>query len=81
VIAGSVLVGVVLDYAGINAVKMLFWSAVLNGVLAPPLVVLVVMLTSDRRVMGDRVNGIVMKSLGWLCAGVMAAAALAMFVL
>jgi hypothetical protein len=31
--------------------------------------------------MGDRVNGIVMKSLGWLCAGVMAAAALAMFVL
>jgi Mn2+/Fe2+ NRAMP family transporter len=81
VIAGSVLVGLALDYAGINAVKMLFWSAVLNGVLAPPLVVLVVLLTSDRKVMGERANGIVMKSLGWLCAVVMTAAALAMFLL
>jgi NRAMP (natural resistance-associated macrophage protein)-like metal ion transporter len=81
VIAGSVLVGLALDYAGLNAVKMLFWSAVLNGVLAPPLVVLVVMLTSDRKVMGDRVNGPLAKTLGWLCAAVMTAAAVAMFLL
>jgi len=81
VIAGSVLVGLALDYAGINAVKMLFWSAVLNGLLAPPLVVLVVLLTSDRQVMGERANGIVMKRLGWLCAVVMSGAAVAMFLL
>ncbi len=48
--------GVALDYAGLNAVKMLFWSAVLNGVLAPPLVILVVLLKRDRKAMGDRVE-------------------------
>ncbi len=41
VIAGAMVVGLALNFAGLNAVKMLFWSAILNGVLAPPLVVLV----------------------------------------
>ena len=69
VIAVSVLVGLALDYTGINAVKMLFWSAVLNGALtAPPLVVLVVLLTGDKKVMGERTNSGGMKILGWLCA-------------
>jgi NRAMP (natural resistance-associated macrophage protein)-like metal ion transporter len=81
VIAVSVVVGLVLDYTGINAVKMLFWSAVLNGVLAPPLVILVVLLTSDQKVMGNRTNSRGMQGLGWLCAAVMTAAALALLVL
>lgn len=81
VIAVAMAIGLALNFAGLNAVKMLFWSAVLNGVLAPPLVVLVVMLTSDRRVMGQRVNSSRMKVLGWVCAGVMSAAALALLVI
>ncbi len=80
VIGGAMVVGLALDFAGLNPVKMLFWSAVLNGVLAPPLVVLVVMLTSDHKVMGSRVNSPIMKGLGWLCAAVMAAAAVGMFI-
>jgi Mn2+/Fe2+ NRAMP family transporter len=79
VIAGAVLIGLALDFAGINAVKMLFWSAVLNGVLAPPLVVLVVLLTSDRQVMGKHTNSPLMRVLGWACALLMAAAALSLF--
>ena len=75
VIGISVLVGLGLDFARLNAVKMLFWSAVLNGMLAPPLVVLVVLLTSDRKVMGKRTNGFAMRALGWSCALVMTAAA------
>ncbi len=81
VIAVAMLIGLALDFAGLNAVKMLFWSAVLNGVLAPPLVVLVVMLTSDQRVMGKRVNSAWMRWLGWICAGAMGVAAVAMFAL
>jgi len=81
VMAGSMAVGLALDFAGLNAVKMLFWSAVVNGVLAPPLVVLVVMLTSDKKVMGKRTNSRGAAVLGWICAAVMSAAALAMFVL
>ena len=78
VIAVGMLVGASLDYAGLNAVAMLFWSAVLNGVLAPPLVVLVVLLTSRRDVMGARLNPVWLKILGWVTAVVMAAAAGAM---
>jgi len=76
VIAVAMAVGLGLNYAGLNAVKMLFWSAVLNGLLAPPLVVLVVLLTSDKTVMGKRANSPMAQALGWVCAGVMTAAAL-----
>jgi Mn2+/Fe2+ NRAMP family transporter len=79
VIAAGLLLGLVLDYAGINAVAMLFWSAVLNGVLAPPLIVIVLLLTSSRRIMGSRLNPLWLKVLGWITVAVMTAASLAMF--
>jgi Mn2+/Fe2+ NRAMP family transporter len=74
------VVGLALDYAGLNAVKMLFWSAILNGLLAPPLVILVVLLTSDKRVMLGRVNSRSAKVLGWICAAMMSAAAMGLLV-
>ena len=79
VLTVAVVLGVCLDYAGLNAVKMLFWSAVVNGVLAPPLVVLVVLLTSDRGVMGEHTNPPLLRALGWITAAVMLAAEVAMF--
>jgi NRAMP (natural resistance-associated macrophage protein)-like metal ion transporter len=80
VLAIAILVGLTLDFAGLNAVKMLFWSAVLNGLLAPPLVIMVVLLTSDRRVMGARVNSRGMQALGWICALIMSTAAIALLI-
>ena len=80
VIGISILVGLAFDFAGLNAVKMLFWSAILNGLLAPPLVIMIVLLTSDRKVMGNRINSGGMQALGWICALVMTAAALALMV-
>jgi len=80
VLAIAMVVGVALARLGLDAVKMLFWSAVANGVLAPPLIVLVVLLTTDPTVMGDRVNPPLLKWLGWLAAAVMTAAAIGMFV-
>ena len=73
------LLGLVLNYTHFDAMAMLFWSAVVNGVLAPPLIVLVVLLTSDRKVMGDRVNSALLRGLGWATASVMALAAVGMF--
>jgi NRAMP (natural resistance-associated macrophage protein)-like metal ion transporter len=78
VLAVAVILGVALDFVGLNAVKMLFWSAVANGVLAPPLIVLVVLLTSDASVMGSRVSPPLLKWVGWLTAAVMTVAAIAM---
>jgi Mn2+/Fe2+ NRAMP family transporter len=80
VLAVAVLVGTGLDYLGLDAVKMLFWSAVVNGVLAPPLLFLVVLLTSSPEVMGDHVNSPALRWLGWIAGVVMSVAAVAMFV-
>jgi Mn2+/Fe2+ NRAMP family transporter len=80
VLGAAMALGLALCYAGLDAVRMLFWAAVANGVLAPPLIVLVVLLTNDRGVMGDRVNPPLLRWLGWITAAVMSAAAIAMFI-
>jgi NRAMP (natural resistance-associated macrophage protein)-like metal ion transporter len=80
VIAISIVVGLAFDFAGLNAVKMLFWSAILNGLLAPPLVIIVVLLTSDQKVMGNRTNSRGMQLLGWSCATIMSAAAIGLLI-
>jgi NRAMP (natural resistance-associated macrophage protein)-like metal ion transporter len=80
VIGVGLALGLALGYAGFNAVSMLFWSAVLNGVLAPPLIVIVLLLTSNPEVMGARVNPRWLTVLGWTTVGVMTLASIAMFV-
>jgi NRAMP (natural resistance-associated macrophage protein)-like metal ion transporter len=79
VVAVSMLLGLVLDFIGFNAVKMLFYSAVLNGVLAPPLIVLVVLLTCKPEIMGTRVSSRPLRYLGWVTALIMSVAAIGMF--
>jgi NRAMP (natural resistance-associated macrophage protein)-like metal ion transporter len=80
VIAASTLVGVFIDFAGINPIKALFWTAVINGVVAPPLLIVVMLVSNNKRVMGSRTNGLVTNIIGWLAAVVMFAAAIGMFV-
>lgn len=79
VLGCAMVLGLLMNYLHFQAVAMLFWSAVVNGVLAPPLIVLVVLASSDRKVMGDRVSSRMLRTLGWATAGVMALAAVAMF--
>jgi len=78
VLAMAMIGGLAIDFVGLDAVKMLFWSAVINGALAPPLILLVVLLTSNRRVMGGRVNSPLLRLSGWLTFVVMTAATLGM---
>jgi Mn2+/Fe2+ NRAMP family transporter len=59
---------------------MLFWSAVLNGALAPPLILLIILLTSDVSVMGDRVNPPWLRILGWITFALMGTATVGMLV-
>jgi Mn2+/Fe2+ NRAMP family transporter len=78
VMAVAMALGLALNYLGFNAVKMLFWSAVINGLLAPPLILLVILLTSSPKVMGSRVNSPGLRLLGWATLLVMIAAAMGM---
>src|SRR6266404_157347 len=80
VVAVAMALGLVLNFAGFNAVKMLFWSAVINGLLAPPLILLVILLTSSHKVMGKTVNPPLLSYLGWATFAVMTAAAAGMII-
>ncbi|HJZ67904.1 MAG TPA: divalent metal cation transporter [Blastocatellia bacterium] len=80
VLATAVVIGLALDFLRVNAVKMLFYAAVVNGVLAPPLIVLVALVTSDEKVMGSRTNPWPLKWAGWVTALVMIAATIAMII-
>jgi NRAMP (natural resistance-associated macrophage protein)-like metal ion transporter len=80
VFAGAVVAGMALNLGGTNPIRMLFLSAVLNGLLAPPLLVLVMLVGNNKAIMGTRVNGPWLNALGWLATAVMFAAAIGFFV-
>lgn len=78
VLGASVLLGLLLNYLNVNPIRALFWAAVVNGVLAPPLVVVVTLLTSDPQVMEGRTNSPLLRILGWVTAALMGVAAVAL---
>jgi Mn2+/Fe2+ NRAMP family transporter len=80
VIAVSVLAGLLIQYSPISPMKALFWSAVINGVVAVPLMVVIILLVSKKSVMGAFTMGRSTIILGWTATVVMAAAAVRMFI-
>lgn len=75
-IAGCILLGYLLNFVHtLSPVKALLYSAALNGIIAPPLVVVLLFICNNKRIMKDRVNGRVSNVLGWLTVLFMGAAA------
>ena len=71
--------GILLNFPALDPIKALFWSAVINGVTAVPIMGMIMLLASRRLVMGQFTLGPGLKSLGWIATGVMAVAAIGMF--
>jgi len=80
VIVVSVLAGLVIQYSPISPMKALFWSAVINGVVAVPLMVVIIVLASNKSVMGDFTASRPIIALGWITTAVMGVAALCMLI-
>jgi NRAMP (natural resistance-associated macrophage protein)-like metal ion transporter len=78
VLAIATIVGAAIPLLGINAIQALVGTAVINGIVAPPVLALVMLVSGDRRVMGDRTNGRVARAAGWLTVAIMALAAVAL---
>ena len=81
VIALAFGLGLLMLFLPIDPIKALFWSAVLNGVIAVPLMIATMIVVSSRKHLGAYVAPLGLRVVGWLATAVMAAAALAMFVL
>lgn len=80
VIAAATLLGIGLNFSGVSEMQALFVAAIVNGLVAPVLLVAIMMASSDRAVLGEFVPGRLLLALGWLTAVVMGVAAVAMLV-
>ena len=80
VLALCVIVGIAICVSPIDPIKALYWSAVLNGIAAVPMLVLVMLLSHRREAAGQPGSGIVSKTFGWLAVALMAASVVTMVV-
>jgi NRAMP (natural resistance-associated macrophage protein)-like metal ion transporter len=75
----GIVVGMAMGLSRVSPITMLFWSAVLNGVVAVPLVAIVVWIASSKKIMGHWVASPLARAWGWCTVAVMGAAAVGMF--
>lgn len=74
VIILSMLIGLSINFLGIDPIKMLIYSAVVNGLVAPPILYLIVQMTGDKKVVKERTNHPIVAALGWFITFIMAIA-------
>lgn len=75
-LGASTIGGMLINYIGVNPMDALFWTAVINGFLAPPLLLVIMLVANNKENMGERVNGSGLNVLGWTATAVMFAAAI-----
>jgi NRAMP (natural resistance-associated macrophage protein)-like metal ion transporter len=78
VIGAATLLGLGIDWSPLDPIRALYWSAVLNGVIAVPMMAALMCVASSRRKMGEFRVGWLLGALGWISTAVMAAAAISM---
>jgi NRAMP (natural resistance-associated macrophage protein)-like metal ion transporter len=79
IITVGILIGITMNLLHVDAVRALFWSAVLNGIAAVPLIAVIVWLASRRKTMGKWISSPVARAWGWGTFALMAAATTGMF--
>jgi Mn2+/Fe2+ NRAMP family transporter len=81
IIVVSTLAGIALGFTPIDPIRALYWSAVINGIISVPIMVVMMLMASRTDIMGKLVITRRLKILGWLATAVMAGAVLAMFLM
>ena len=80
VLALAMVIGMALTFARVNAMALLVWSAVINGLLAPPLIAIILVVSNNRAIMGVHRNGRMLNALGALATLLMTGAAIALVI-
>lgn len=81
IIAAVTVIAVALNFLGFNPMRALVWSGIVQGFLVPPLLLLMMLLTNSRKVVGARTNSPWTNALGWLTVAVTALCAMALVVM
>lgn len=77
VIAISIIVGILINFIGIDPIKALIYSAIVNGIIAPIILVFIVKISSNHKIMGEFKNKPLTKTIGWIAVGLMSITAIA----
>lgn len=77
-IAIATLVGMIINFSPLNPIKALYWSAVINGVVAVPVMIIMMFMSSREKIMGEFTVTGRLRALGWCATAIMAAAVVAM---
>jgi NRAMP (natural resistance-associated macrophage protein)-like metal ion transporter len=80
VMAASTLVGLAINFADVNSMRLLFVAALVNGLLASPMLILIMRASNNRAVVGDKTNGPWINALGWITTAAALAAAATLIV-
>jgi NRAMP (natural resistance-associated macrophage protein)-like metal ion transporter len=80
VLAAATLTGLALNFVGLNPIRALFWSAVMNGVVSVPLMAVTMLMATNRKVMGQFPLPGYLRVLGWIATAVMGVASIGLFV-
>jgi NRAMP (natural resistance-associated macrophage protein)-like metal ion transporter len=80
VVICSTVAGIVLDFANVNPIKALYWTAILNGLLAPFLLIGILLVASDAKVMRGQPSSMLSRSIVGVTTALMFAAAIGMFI-
>jgi NRAMP (natural resistance-associated macrophage protein)-like metal ion transporter len=81
VITIATLVGLLVNFTKIPPFRMLYYAAALNGVIAPVLMTLIMLIAGSKKIMGRRANGPLANTVGWIATGAMFSASLALFLI
>jgi len=79
VIAIATLVGLLINFTPIQPFRLLYYTAVLNGICAPPLLVLIMLIANNKKIMGEHTNSKLSNILGWTITAIMSVSAIILF--
>jgi Mn2+/Fe2+ NRAMP family transporter len=77
VIAISIVVGILINFIGIDPIKALIYSAIANGIVAPIILVFIVHISGSKKIMGHYKNSKFGSAVGWIVTGLMGITSLA----
>jgi Mn2+/Fe2+ NRAMP family transporter len=78
IIAFSTLIGFAINLVGINPMKALYYTAALNGIVAPPLLLMIMLISNNQKIMQNKANGLLSNAMGWITTIGMSIAAIAL---
>jgi Mn2+/Fe2+ NRAMP family transporter len=80
VITIATLIGLLINFTPIKPFQLLYYTAIFNGIIAPPLIIVIMFVSNNRKIMGNYVNGRWTNIIGWLIAVIMSIAGVALIV-